>query len=206
MFIWSFRMSKRELIIIAVGLAAFIAAAVLIISSAGSRSAAAPLGGEYSVAAADEVSRTGFLEQFGWQIDPEPMSVREVTLPSQMDEELARYNQLQLRQGFDLSALCGERVKLWTFNVTNYPAGGKVVANVLIRDGVVVGGDVSSLRTGGFSHGFDPALFSAETAAAQAQNPVVDRSVPDRIPADEHVPPEQDGDESSSSEQTAEQQ
>jgi len=195
MFIWSFRMSKRELIIIAAGLAVFIIAAVLLICSAGTESASARLGQGYTVAAADESERREFLRQFGWQTESEPVSVREVTLPVQMDERLSEYNAIQIRQGFDLSSLCGKRVKLWTYNVTNYPAGGKVVANLIVKDGVVVGGDISSVRTGGFSHGFDPNMFAAETAAAQSEALTVDRSVPDRIPTDEHVPPEPDGDE-----------
>ena len=195
MFIWSFRMSKKELIIIAVGLAVFVIGAVLLLCTAGAESTSAPLGPGYTVAASDEAGRRAFLEQFGWQTEAEPVSVREVTLPAQMDERLSEYNAIQLRQGFDLSALCGKRLKLWTYNVTNYPAGGKVVANLLVRDGTVVGGDISSTRTGGFSHGFDPNMFAAETAAAQAEAAAIDRSVPDRIPADEHVPPEQDGNE-----------
>ena len=195
MFIWSFRMSRRELIIIAVGLAVFIVAAVLLFCSASAKTTSAPLGQEFDITAADEAGRRAFLEQFGWQIESEPVAVREVTLPAQMDERLSEYNSIQQRQGFDLASLCGKRVKLWTYNVTNYPAGGKVVANILVRDGVVVGGDISSTQTGGFSHGFDPNMFAAETAAAQAEAATVDRSVPDRIPADENVPPEPDGDE-----------
>lgn len=195
MFIWSFRMSKRELIIIAVGVAAFIVAAVLLIGAAGSKSASVPTGKNLTVNAAAEQSGKSFVEQFGWQVEPEPISIREVTLPSVMDDALAGYNQIQLRQGFDLTSLCGERVKLWTYAVTNYPVEGEVVANIMIKDGVVVGGDISSSEIDGFSHGFDPAVFSAETAAAQAQVNTVDRSVPDRIPTDEHVAPESDGDE-----------
>lgn len=193
MFIWSFRMSKRELIIIAVGIAVFAVSLVLIFCSAGSRSTAAPFGQGYTVAAADGDQRAEFLRQFGWQIDPEPTAVREVTIPAQMDERLSEYNAIQLRQGFDLTGLCGRRLKLWTYRVTNYPAGGQAVANLLIMDGVVVGGDISSTRVGGFSHGFDPNMFAAETAAAQNLAAVIDRSVPDRIPTDENVPPEPDG-------------
>ncbi len=195
MFIWSFRMSKRELIIIAAGLAVFIIAVVLLLCSAGDKSTSALPGTGYTVAASDESERREFLRQFGWQTGSEPVSVREVTMPAQMDERLSEYNAIQQRQGFDLSGLLGKRVKLWTYSVTNYPAGGKVVANLLVKDGVVVGGDISSTRTGGFSHGFDPNMFAAETAAAQVQTDAVDRSVPDRIPADENVPPEPDGDE-----------
>ena len=195
MFIWSFRMSKRELIIFGVGLAAFVAALLLIFCSAGSDSTAAPLGEGYTAAAADEPQRRAFLEQFGWQLSSEQPTVREVIIPKHMDARLSEYNSIQLRQGYDLSALGGERLRLWTYGVTNHPAGGKASASLLVMDGVVVGGDISSARAGGFSHGFDPNLFAAETAAAQASVTVVDRSVPDRIPADENVPPEADGDD-----------
>jgi len=79
----------------------------------------------------------------------------------------------------------GKRVKVWTYRVTNYPAAGKVEATLIISDGKVIGGDISSTKIDGFSHGFDPARFTAETAAAQAEANTVDRSVPDRIPTQE---------------------
>jgi len=194
-FIWSFRMAKRELIIIAVGAVAFIVTAILLLGAADAKKSSASLAQGYSIIANDASSRENFLHQFGWQVEQDPVSVREITLPSLMDASLAEYNKIQLRQGFDISKLCGKRVKLWTYNVTNYPSENHAVANVMIKDGIVVGGDISSLRIGGFSHGFDPALFSEEASAAQTQTAAVDRSVPDRIPTDEHVPPEPDGDE-----------
>ncbi len=194
LFIWSFRMSKKELIIIAVGVLTFLSVAFLLIGTANTRSASANLGHGYSTMADDPQSRTDFLSQFGWNVESEPISVREVTLPSSMDSALSEYNQLQIRQGFDLTDLCGKRVKLWTYSVTNYPVSDEVVANIMTKNGIVVGGDISSLRAGGFTHGFDPVLFSSETAAAQAQEGSVDRSVPDSIPTNDHVPPEQDYD------------
>ena len=191
LFIWSFRMSKRELIIIGVGLLIFIVAIIAIIGSAGSNAASASLGADYTTEAADDAGRRAFLEQFGWEIEPEPVSVKEVHLPKDMEGHFAEYNELQLRQGFDLTGFCGHRVKLWTYNVTNYPTGNKAVANLMIVDGRVVGGDISSTKTDGFSHGFDPERFSADTAAAQAQSPPIDRSVPDRIPEQEDAPTEE---------------
>ncbi|MBR6748707.1 MAG: hypothetical protein IKM07_07185, partial [Clostridia bacterium] len=48
---------------------------------------------------------------------------------------------------------------------TNYPGGlSDVAANLLILDGEVIGGDISSTLLDGFMHGFDPAQFPAETA------------------------------------------
>lgn len=182
MFIWSFRMSKKELIIIGVGVVIFILGIALIIGAAGSDETSAALGAGYTTEASDEAGRVAFLEQFGWKVKGDPVSVKEVHLPDEMEGRFAEYNALQVRQGFDLTGFCGQRVKLWTYEITNYPAGGKALASLIIIDGRVIGGDISSTKTDGFSHGFDPARFTAETAAAQAEAAAVDRSVPDSIP------------------------
>ena len=191
LFIWSFRMSKRELIIIGIGLVVFIVAAAAIIGAAGSRSASTIPGSAFTAQAADEEERIAFLRQFGWEVEKEPVKVREVRLPEDPDSRFTEYNRLQLRQGFDLSGYCGQRVKLWTYRVTNYPAGGSVTANLLVLDGKVIGGDISSTKQDGFSHGFDPARFTAETAQAQADAGSVDRTVPDRIPEQQDAPTEE---------------
>lgn len=187
-------MSKRELIIIGAGLLIFIAVLTFVFCSADSRQTSASPGAGFDTRAETEEERIGFLEQFGWKVDSEPISVREIRLSGEMDERMLEYNRIQLRQGFDLAPLCGKRIKLWTYSVTNYPAGGNVVANLIVFDGRVVGGDISSVRSEGFCHGFDPTVFAAETAEVQAKASLVDRTVPDRIPTDEDVPPENDGD------------
>ena len=46
-------------------------------------------------------------------------------------------------------------MKKWTYEITNYPdAKSKVYANMLVLNGKVVGGDVSSAEKDGFMHGF----------------------------------------------------
>ncbi len=191
LFIWSFRMSKRELIIIGVGLLLFIAAAAAIIGTAGSRAASAVPGG-HSTAAADEESRAAFIRGFGWEIQEEPLRVKEITMPDSGDSGFLEYNELQKKQGFDLTSYCGRRVKLWTYRVTNHPAGDRVLASLVICDGQIIGGDISAASAGGFSHGFDPALFSAEIAQAQSLSSTVDRTVPDSIPAQADAPTEEE--------------
>ena len=193
MFVWSLKTSKRELIIIGVGVLAFIITAVLLLASPGSRSASALADSGYTLSADGADERLAFLSQFGWQCDAEPVSVKEVIIPAKFNDVYEQYNQLQLRQGFDLQALSGRRVKLWTYRVTNYPGStGDVVANLLVLDGRVVGGDISSTLLDGFMHGFDPNAFAGDTAAAQQTAASIDRTVPDSIPADSEVPPEAD--------------
>ena len=193
MFVWSFRMSKRELIIIGIGAAAFIITALLLLLPSGGRETSALADSGYTLEADGSAQRLDFLSQFGWQCDPEPVSVKEVVIPGKFNEVYTQYNELQKQQGFDLQQYSGRRAKLWTYTVTNYPGGvSDVVANLLIIDGKVIGGDISSTLLDGFMHGFDPAQFPAETAMAYLTASGIERTVPDSIPTNSEIPPEED--------------
>lgn len=107
--------------------------------------------------AADASERMSFIAQFGWQVDGEPAEVTEVLIPAEFDEVYQKYNEIQLAQGLDLTQFAGERVKRWSYTVTNYPGyeGTDVIRiDLLVCKGVVVGGDVCSLEEDGFMHGF----------------------------------------------------
>jgi len=193
MFVWSFRMSKRELVIIGIGLAAFIITVFLLLSPSGSKETSALTESGYTLEADGSSQRLEFLAQFGWQCEPEPLTVKEVIIPAKFNDVYTQYNDLQKQQGFDLQQYSGRRVKLWTYRVINYPGGiSDVVANLLVLDGSVIGGDISSSLLDGFMHGFDPAQFPAETTLAIMTASGVERSVPDSIPANSEVLPEND--------------
>ncbi len=193
MFVWSFRMSKRELLIIAIGAAAFLITVFLLLFPSGSRETSALAESGFTLEADGTDGRMKFLSQFGWQCEPEPVSVKEVIIPAKFNDVYTGYNELQKQQGFDLQRYSGRRVKLWTYRVTNYPGGlSDVVANLLILDGKVIGGDISSSLLDGFMHGFDPAQFPAETALAYMTASGVERTVPESIPANSEIPPEDD--------------
>lgn len=98
-----------------------------------------------------------FLEQFGWQLDTASAQSVQVTLPATFDKVFAGYNELQKRQGLDLSKYCNKTVTRYTFVVTNHPdaQGGTVYANVLVFRNRVIGGDVCSADVTGFVSGFD---------------------------------------------------
>lgn len=196
MFVWSFRMSKRELIIIGVGVAAFVITVLLLLFAPSGAAQSSAMVGGYTLSAGDESERERFVTQFGWTMEKDPVTVRELIIPKRFDDAYEEYNELQKRQGFDLSALRGKRVKLWCYQLTNHPAGDRAVINILVADGVVVGGDISSNRADGFMHGFDPVVFSQEIASTGPDGDL-DRNVPDSIPTDEDAPPEpvEDSDE-----------
>ena len=110
----------------------------------------------------DNDGRIGFLEQFGWEVDPEPVEEVTIRIPSEFDRVLTSYNELQKQQGLDLSKYRGKEVTRYTFRVTNYPDyAGEVMANVIVWRNRAVGGDVCSSDVTGFIHGFERPTKSA---------------------------------------------
>ena len=97
-----------------------------------------------------------FLSQFGWEVNSDDVEEVDVTLPSAFDKILTAYNELQMRQGLNLSKYKNKPVVRYTFTVTNYPgAQGPVLANVLVYRNRVIGGDICSADVTGFVAGFE---------------------------------------------------
>ena len=159
MFIKTFKTSKAELVIMIIGLLCFIATLWYIISSASSggqtKTSALPSAQtEHFVTGARTADgRLQFLAQFGWEVESDPLDVREVIIPADFDEVYSNYNGIQKMTGFDLEKYRGCRVKKWEYAVTNYPEGIRnVKATLLIRDGTVIGGDISAGGEKKFQH------------------------------------------------------
>ncbi len=99
--------------------------------------------------------RIAFLAQFGWEVDATPKESTTVTVPAEFDKVFAEYNELQKRQGLDLSGHAARTVERYTYVITNYPGfDGEVLANLLVFRGRVIGGDICSAEQSGFIHGF----------------------------------------------------
>lgn len=109
-----------------------------------------------TVPVTDDAGRRAFLTGLGYEVDAAEAQVQEVLIPVDLDDTLVAYNQLQQEAGYDLSLYRGERVKCWTYGVTNYPGEEQAVARVYIFQNKVIGGDISSVEQGGFSHGLTP--------------------------------------------------
>lgn len=100
--------------------------------------------------------RIEFLGQFGWQVKPDAVDSREVTIPSEFDKIFTGYNEIQKRQGLDLSDYKKKKVMRYTYEITNYDgADGVVYANLLVYRNRVIGGDICSADVKGFIHGFE---------------------------------------------------
>ena len=160
MFIYSLRASTVKLVgVICVALTVLITLIAFVPTYAANNSAADAVDSAVSynyekVKSAGDV--VGFLSQFGWQVEAEPIEVKTVTLPSEFDKVFSAYNEIQKAQGLNLLKYKGKEVTRYTFSVTNY-AGyeGTVYANVLVYRNKVIGGDICSADVSGFIHGFE---------------------------------------------------
>ncbi len=96
-----------------------------------------------------------FLNAYGYNILEKPVQIQEIIIPQEFSSEYEKYNEYQKLSGFDLSKFKGYRVKKYTYKVLNYTdSQEEVVANILIYNDKVIGGDVCSTTLGGFVHGF----------------------------------------------------
>ena len=100
--------------------------------------------------------RIDFLKQFGWEVNPNAKESVEVTIPSEFDKIFTGYNEIQKRQGLDLSDYKKKKVMRYTYEVTNYEgAEGTVYANILVYRNRDIRGDICSADVTGFIHGFE---------------------------------------------------
>ncbi len=100
--------------------------------------------------------RIKFLSQFGWQVMPEAVESVEVEIPEEFDKVFTAYNELQKRQGLDLTKFKGKNAQRYTYKITNYDGyDGTVYANIIVYRNKVIAGDVCSADIKGFMHGLE---------------------------------------------------
>ena len=156
MKIMTAKVSRGKLALIALLLAAAVLVPVFLLKSAKKESPAAAESAQQSAPAEIRTNedRIAFLLGFGWEVKPDPVQSQEVRIPSEPSDVFDRYNQLQLSQGYDLSKYAGRDVQRYVYEITNYPGDSEShCATLLVCDGTVIGGDVSSQAQGGVMHG-----------------------------------------------------
>ena len=161
MFIVSFKMKGKKLL-------ALCLAAVAVAAGGGAikekgweiswqTSAAAPAEknlkkGKLTAQTAED--RLNLIAGWGWEVDPDPVEIVEVAIPQEFDDVYENYNNLQKEQGLDLTKYRGKRCKRYGYRVKNYPDSSEEVRiNLLVYQGKVIGGDVSSTQLDGFIQG-----------------------------------------------------
>lgn len=154
MFVYTFRSSRLKWLLL-IALCALAVGAFLYFGG----SSPASQNGAIVLRAGNAAERLAFISQFGWDVAEDPVQVTEILIPAEFDEVYEKYNEIQKKQDLDLSLYAGKRVKKWTYAVRNYPGyegrADVIELNLLICDGLVIGGDVCSTELNGFMHGFD---------------------------------------------------
>lgn len=83
-------------------------------------------------------------------------SCKTVTIPEEFGEVYERYNELQKSQGYDLSGYRSREAQVYTFPVISVRGEHteNTEAHVMVCDGKVIGGDISSPALDGGMTGF----------------------------------------------------
>ena len=71
-------------------------------------------------------------------------------MPENFDRVILGYNQIQKKQGLDLSKYERKRVTHYAYEVTNYEHDGTVYVNLLVHKNKIIAADISSAANGGF--------------------------------------------------------
>ena len=148
MLIWTTRFTRKKAALAVVVLGLVFAAAILLAGKEGAPKdpAAEPL--------LTNEDRVAYLQSLGWEVEAEPVETLQFLLPEALEEHYLTYNQLQLEQGFDLSACYGKQVSRFTYHVTNYPDHPNgVQLNLYVCENLPVAGDICSPGAGGFQAG-----------------------------------------------------
>ena len=147
MFIWTAKLNKKKIVLTVAAVLCASAAAVTLLADRGAAASASisPKGVK------TEEDRVAYLQEWGWQVNPQAALVEELELPEEFGETYSQYLALQTGQGFDLDKHAGKRVRRYTYEILNYPTGETgVVAHLLVRKNTVIGGEVIG---GAFLHG-----------------------------------------------------
>ena len=94
--------------------------------------------------------RIAFLAAFGIEVEEGEECVSFV-MPEDFDRVLLGYNEIQRRQGLDISKYAKKKITRYTYTVSNYEGyDGEVKANLLIYRNRIIACDISSADPGGF--------------------------------------------------------
>ena len=158
MFVYSMRASTRKFFgIVCVAMVSLIAL-IILVPTFTPGAAAVPTksdGISYDKIKSND-DRINFLKQFGWEAKAEAVESAEVKVPNEFDKVFTTYNEIQKRQGLDLSGYKGKKVMRYTYEITNYPDyKGTVYANLIVYRDRIIGGDICTADVNGFIHGFE---------------------------------------------------
>ena len=162
MLVMTAKVDKKKIAMILAAVIVVIAGIILLFRG-GSESTAAP-------EASSNDTRVAFLKSFGWDVTTSPVESSQVKIPAESSDVFTRYNQLQVSQGYDLSAYAGKTVMRYVYKINNYPGATEpVYATLLVYKNQIIGGDVTDTAAKGVVRGFT--MPKTDTTAPSATTP-----------------------------------
>ncbi len=155
MFIYTVKASKLKFFALLICSMAIILTVASVVPKEKDYDSVAVVSYNYSDISTNE-DRVQFLSTFGYDVNPTPIEVVSVTIPENFDGVYEKYNDLQRSQGLNLKRFSGVKAKRYTYSITNYEGDAEnVVANVLIYNNNIIGGDICKTGSDPFLHGFE---------------------------------------------------
>ena len=149
MFVMTAKLSKPKLVAAGIIVVGVIVAVVMLLTGSKSTAPSLPTG-------SSNEERAAYLATYGWSVDAIPKETQAVTIPDpETNGVFARYNDLQISQGFDLLPYRGKEVTRFVYEILNYPEStAPVYAGVLVYEGKIIGGEITDTAPDGVIHGF----------------------------------------------------
>ena len=146
MMVLTAKVHKKKLIWVLAALGAIIALALVLLDGSSAETAGPTL--------ASNEGRVKLLASMGWEVTATPKETGQVRIPDNADEVFTRYNMLQKKHGYDLSAFAGKTVMRYVYQINTLPAATEpVYATLLIYKDQVIGGDNTDTSATGVIRG-----------------------------------------------------
>lgn len=94
--------------------------------------------------------RIAFIESFGVKVDKDSEEESSFAMPDNFDRVILGYNELQKKQGLDLSKYAKKRVVRYAYKVTNFESEEEVFVNLFVYRSKIIACDISSVSPDGF--------------------------------------------------------
>ncbi|MBR3555557.1 MAG: DUF4830 domain-containing protein [Oscillospiraceae bacterium] len=152
MFVFTAKLNRKSAVAVVVALALLLIAVILLVSLHSIGGSGKPAPETAGIADADDAAR--YLAGLGWQVEPQPLEIRELVIPRSFSGAYADYASLQEKQGYPLAEYGGMEARRYSFRVLNHPSGAEsVVADLVVCGQTVIAGDIQSTALDGFMTG-----------------------------------------------------
>ncbi len=157
MFVFTAKLNKRKALCFVIAFALVLAAIILAVSlrSGSDRSRDGNESALQGIRNAEDAA--AYLRKLGWEVQPEPLEVREIVIPREFTGAYADYIALQEQQGFPIAQYGGMDAVRYSFRILNYPTGEEnIVADLVVCGQALIAGDIQCPALDGFMVGLLP--------------------------------------------------